>query len=542
EVARTGAVATGPPPITVPDDPGRLIPSDAWLVAYVPSLDRVEARWREVVAAFDEEEAQQLNLAEELSWETGLDAALLDRDRPAVLALSRPFGLGARPLLTLVLPVTDPPVAAAQFREEAGDQATVVSSGGYVAASMKRGYAPGEATPGIARDLPAGDLSVRLDLRPFADAVRPAVELGALGALGVPGAERMLAWIEDVLDSVHLLEAGLTLSGGKAELRLALTFLKGSPLDRPRAADGAPLVDLAKSLAAGDYPIVWLMQADWAALVDTVIIPVYWGMLEGLRVPEELRRAALGQKGRSREVYELMGPSLALGGRIGDGGIEFVGVAQPKDPAAYLARFRELTTGGELAALGIGFTTAEVEVEGFEVDRFTIRFDVDQLMSTLAKTHGREASPGERAAARTAVSATLDPFFGRGGLVFVQGPAGNRTVAVIGRRQGLVGTAFRTAKERSGTLPAAAARALAAAKGETTFFLYLDLRAVMAGFLEIGRKVRESLPTRKTGRVPQVPAGPPVPCWIRCSSEGRTTQIHLRLDLGGLGAIIRGLD
>ncbi len=500
---------------TIPQDLGRLVPSDAVLVVYFSPLDQLEPKIKELVRQVDEAAVEGVDL-NEIFEESGVDPTLVDRSRPLLVALTLEQG---RPVPHFILPVTDSQKVSVEG---------AVASGDYVAIALGGTSAVGGSTPALAQDLPAGDIVMRADITRVVAQFRPMIEQLSAETI-VPRDPMLPAQPEEtaVLDSMieavknfvlttERLEGAVRFDGGKVDLSLSLTRTESGSTGE---SSGPRLRDLAASIDAANYPMLFLFSADWSAMMDS-FMPMYDAMLKEGTEEERAKFRAYMEK--SKELYEFVGPSMAMAFSLDAGGFEVVGAMQAKDAATYLARYRELIELDSMEAFGLEFRLEEPqEFEGTKLDRYRMKFDWEKLMKG---TEMPEETPFN-------LEQFFESFFGKEGVRFAQGAVGDRIVMAMGQREGLYADAVKTAKARSGKLPASVQAALAE---DTSFLVYMDLRRLIGGLADLWRKF---MPEMKKS----VPAGGPVELLLSGSSEGRTYRLAVHLDVGGVAQVIKAM-
>ena len=534
----------------VEDDLGRLVPADAVGLVYVPSLDALEAKLRTVVGAVDSDAAKEVDVGKMIEQIAGPAASQVDRSRPMAVALSLGGGEKPAPSPTFILPVRDGAAAKAAFGEPEPGKPIPVVLGKYLALSESPDLRASETSSPLVKDLPAGDVAVRVDLARVISTYRKQID-EAMGQMGEqagrgdrPGARPGLAGgqmasmmkgfteaAKPLLDSAERFDLAVSVQGTTADLDLAFTAKAGSELDRPKSARG----DVASVAAAlpRDYPIVVLLGVSMAEFSEwsTSLMDAYL-----LALPEKQRDAFKKLMARSNEMYALLGSETAVGLSMGASGIEEAVVMTAKDPKAFLAKLDEMMKGesfSALAEMGMAFealpptTTSGVEVRGW-----AMKFDWEKVMAA----NGQDVALDPKARAK--VEEMTGSLFGPGGLRVRMAVVGDRIVAVLGGADDLMAKAIAAAKA-PGKPSATLSRALAKAGDHPSFVVSLDLREVIAGILDMVGKV---MPAEDGGKeMPKMPAGGPVPVAVYGTGSGREYWGGLSVDVGAAASLVKSL-
>ena len=164
-------------PADVPAELAALVPQGASGYLHLPSLDALG----DVSGRFAQATGMAESPAEEIEnmLAASLDLALVRRDRPLAIvfdfeAMARE-GFFVGPFSALLVPTDD--AEALRSSLKTGERAADAHAGdGYLAVPLHEGYAPGGAPGPLTEGLPAGDVSLRLDLGAVIEAFRPMLE------------------------------------------------------------------------------------------------------------------------------------------------------------------------------------------------------------------------------------------------------------------------------------------------------------------------------------------------------------------------------
>lgn len=506
-------------------DIAALVPNDAVVLVHVTSFDTLQRKVDEIARAADAEGADVSRTLEM----SGIPDELVDRGKPLAVAVSLlDMGQQKMPAPTFIVPVTDPDQAKSSTQGIAG------SSGSHVAVTMGRQPDTGSNT--LARELPAGDISIRVDLRSLLAAYRPMLE-GFLSADGLaaldPSAaldtsqkkivDNMLGWVRSFLDGPETLDAVVRIADGQVRLHFKLTGAAGSALDV--GPGGQSVIALGKCLPPGDHPMVALVRGDMSSVMEMASM-AQEAMID--QAPEENREAMREYLKLSREAYALMGQSLAFAGSFGDDGLQIAGIAEPTDPDAYVAKYHELLGKSE-AARGFGVRMAEkrsVDVEGVSLTETRVVFDLEEMAKT---------DPPMPPAAQKSMDAMLGALFGEDGMRTSLGKVGRRVLYSMGGNEAFRKDAVLAAKAGSTRLGGTAGKLLAQAPDNLSCFVYLDLRHLMRWAAEM--MVGAGLPVTM-----QVGDGAAVPLWFSLRSAGRVHDARLGLEVTGFAKLVKELQ
>jgi hypothetical protein len=470
--------------------------------------------------------------------DSGLDKEHVDMTRPMAVALSLVDQGGAViPMPTFIIPVKDPQAALAAAAQS-GSPGKRLLAGDYLGVSFDQAYQLGNTTPAIAKDLAAGHVCARFDIKGIVARYRPMIEkymnpavLQANPAFAAnPQAVAYLGGVMDglkaFLESLDTIEASVTLNGGAVDLRATMTMVEGSEFALP--VKGGGFGDATKSLAAADADFVLLMRANWSAIMD-LVEPMMEGMV-GMAPPEQQQDWRTYMK-KARELYDTMGDTLAYAGDFTDNGIAVSIFAEVDKPESYLARYRDLIESPAVKSFGMEMSSHDTEtIDGVEMDRFSMKFDFAALM---ALSVGQDLPPevaDEAEEAQANMDRMMTAMFGPNGIQVRQGAVDDGIVMVMGGDQKYAARAVDAAKNKNGALPAAAQRALERA-GDASFLLYVDFRNSASWVMDLARTVQPGMP------MPPIADGPAVPFLITASSDGRKHVMNLHVDVAGIAGL-----
>lgn len=526
-------------PVEAPQgDLAGLVPGNTDVLIYVPSVETLVEKLENVVTLFGEEAAASLDTDSMIGELAGPLREQLDQTKPLAVAVAVPKGEDLKPVPTLILPVTDMKAALAVF-EDAGQEAPK-TAGSYVALAMgppgKSGRDAG-GVPDIAREVPTGDVVLRIDLARLienhGDAIHEQLD-GAFGEIppsaemGLPNSADMLEGLkgslDDLLASAKRLDVSVAIDGTEVHLRGLFTAKDGSKLADASAATG----DLAAMAGAlpGDFPAVALVSFDlqkileWAEpLMDTAIESM----------PEEERALFESMWKDAAGLYEYIGDRSALAYRLDETGMSGVFVMELRDAEKYFEAWNAMLDGdamNAMARMGIAFERLPAtKLAGHDVEHMALTMDTEKMMAWNPAM--RDAPPEAIEASQEAMA----KLFGADGWQMHFTQVGDKLVTVLGDEallepaiQGLAGGA-------SGPLAAAIQRV----GGKPNFLLRLEGRALTRGVLGL---VRGMMPDEQAGEIPEVPDGKPVELIVYTSVDGAHYAGGLTLDLGAVAGLV----
>ena len=402
------------------DDAAWLVPSDATVLVRLESAQA----WNELVRAF-------APLAGEAAAQHDLQAVLdgmaspskpgakgekprIDPAQPLYLAVTLDPSAGQ--FVTLVAPVTN----GQPFRlmPTVGPTENAVR-GGYTGVSNRPGYAANSAPNALLSELPAGLVSVHIDLETLVAAYRPLIDMG-LGQF-----EAMLdqAPVDDEMPfdvkpmmAVYLGAARALVNGADSlDLRLErrgaeldLRFDYRERVERVRAGELADVRPMLRTIDPASSIQVALngKLTDYLDLFEDFTESVLEIYPEPLRT--DMRRLVEFQG----ELDPLLLPGLAVGFDFGAQGMHGSYVLRSPQPAELQAKIEELLRGldHEGGVLGVG--EAEVmTVEGIEVRVLPLEIQHDAILDAVSKMSPQSGGlpPGSEQELR----ATIETLYGR---------------------------------------------------------------------------------------------------------------------------------
>jgi len=502
-----------------PEPAGRQAPAQAAAPARAP------AAFRETVAALSPADAQivlqcasatRLTAIAQLAGPSappdplalmcatvGIDAAKMDRTKPLAVAVT--FAANVPPEMTFILPCADPAAVAAAYK---GGSAT---KGDYVALSTAP--APAAAGSRLPEELPAGDVSARVDLAALLALYGPQVDQALKGAHAVtaqiaqasPGPVDVSSMFdvyftaaEKVVASAEGLDFAVTRrNDGMVDLDLTFTAKAGSALDL-KTGDRPSLRALAAELPP-DFPCTAFLRFDWGSYMGWM-----GGFFDSLiaAMPAERREAFRNNLKRSEAALAALGHEGAFAFDCGAEGLRLVMVFRSPDPEAYVREYLAQLRDPVLGEMGMAIEDLGAhEVAGAQAHRLRCRMDMEKYVAAV----GMSAPAGSQK--------VVDSVLGREGLV----------CDLIAKKDLVV-----MAMDRAGTLSEHAAGGnasaerlkptLSRASGSLDFAVDVELRRLTQQILGL---------VKAAGRagVPDLPAGPALPVSLAVASDGRVHHV-----------------
>jgi hypothetical protein len=494
--AAAPAATPGQAPAAFRETVAALAPADAQIIVQCASASRLAA-----ITELGGMAAPRDPLAL-VCARAGVDAAQVDRTKPFAFAVT--FAAQGPPEMTFLLPCTDPAAVVAAHKGSA-------TKDGYVALSA----APAPAAGGsrLPADLPAGDVSARVDLAALLALYGPQVDQALKGArafmaqMGKASSgpvdvsalfDLYFTAVEKVVASAESLDFALTRrDDGVVDLDLVYTAKAGSALDL-KTADRPSLRALAAELPP-DFPCTVFLRFDWSSYMGWM-----GGFFDSLvaAMPADRREAFHDYLKRSEAALAVLGREGAFAFDCGAEGVRTVMVYRSPDPGAYVREYLAQMRNPVLGQMGMAIEDLGThEVAGAQAHRLRFRMDAETYMASV----GMNVPAGTQK--------IIDSFLGPEGLI-VDMLAKNDLVVMTMDRAG-------TLAEHAAGGKASADRfapTLSRASGSLDFALDLELRRLMQEMMGIVKTI---------GTVPalDVPAGPPLPVSLAVASDGRVHHV-----------------
>jgi general secretion pathway protein G len=409
------------------DDFERLVPKDATLLARAESVEGLAAqveRMRTLIAP-TEAAITPAKLLEDLP----LDATKADTKGPIGFAMVM---LPAGQFMTFILKSADPQALVESVELPPGSFQTLVS-GPFVGLMMNPpnlcAYALNEAPGRVTTGRLSGLCSVRIDLEKLIQIFRPVIDMGLAqveqmldsGAMDSSTPFDMSAFMEvyldfirDLRDSAELLDAAVEVRGSKADLRLGLSTLEGSPLAGYAKPEKVDWRGLARRLD-GKAAVQMAASFDSAGLFES-ILPMYESILnKGFTGGNEESAAAFhAYFARLRQLLPLMGRTYATSVDLGPEGVRVDAYYKSPDPPALLAALRECMADPAFASFGLRIgEAAKRKLGGLEVTQWSYDIDAEKLLSKSPKASLGEAKPEDLAKVKKLMALCIGEKGGR---------------------------------------------------------------------------------------------------------------------------------
>ncbi|MFV1959634.1 MAG: hypothetical protein ACC662_09510 [Planctomycetota bacterium] len=535
--AAPGALAAAATP--APDDLAGLVPADTQALLYAPSLDALQTKARRIVASIDEDTAAQVDLGEMLKQLPIGD--LVDRSKPFAVAVTFPPGENPEPVPTMIVSVTDVDAALAVMKKQ-GMPEPPATAGSYVA--IRKGP-PAEGAMGspLMKDLPAGDVILRMDLATLVERFRPEITKGldamekgmpSASAPGMPGMPDMSGFMKGMreavqvfLDSAEQLDLVLTADGTKIRYEGRFTAKEGSALAKAPAGQGE-LADLAGILPA-DYPIVMMFSLDADQIYGRLDKLMNWATS---MYPEPFRVKFQAFWGEMKGIYKYVGDRQVGAMRMAEDGVLFVAVMEVKDAQAYLTEWEALIQGDAVKGLeDFGFqylVEAPKTVAGHEVHTVRMVFDWKKMMEAMGQ---EKEMPAE---ALDMMDGMMKKLFGPDGVTIHMADVDGNLVTVMGPDALLQSTLEAAASKRRPS--GAIAAAIAEAGGHPTFLVRIEARSLVKQVLGL---VRQIAPEKTRDDIPAAPEGGAVPFLFYGTASGRHYAGGFTVDVKAVADMVK---
>lgn len=408
-----------------------LVPKGTVAFVQSPSLERAAKFVDRLASAFAPAGGQTIDVAKLLAMiELPADAAAVDPARPVGVCLV--LGEGGQPLPAFLIPVRDAD-AFLKSLAKPGSPMKGVAKGGY--ACIGFGAAPElpSAPAAIAKGLPEGEISLRLDLKSLVEQFREQIDQGldeleaqagsasAAKAGGFDPAPMMGAYMDgvrDVVDSAETLDIATRLEGDELELGFKLTNAEGSALAAFGSKEKTSVRALA-SLLDADSGMSALMGMDMTAMTKR-FQPLFDAMPAAY--PESMRPAMKQMFGHMSEFYGFMGTAQAVSMDFSDAGLRYRIYSRGGDPTKLLEAYRSL------AGAMPGFAISDVpqrEVAGVKVSGVRLKIDIAALSKAVGEKNVHETEQAE-------VEKMMERMFGKDGMLIQVATKDDTALMVLG--------------------------------------------------------------------------------------------------------------
>jgi len=409
-----------------------LVPKNTVVFVQAPSLERAAKLVERLQGAFAPQPGLKLDVARLLALiELPGDANAVDPARPVGICLELEEGAGS-PLPAFLIPVRDAD-AFLKSIQKPGSPMMGVAKGGYACIGMGAPPELPSAPSAIARGLPEGEISARIDLgrlvKQFGeqidqglDAVETQMDAAATAQAGgfdtTPIMSAYMDGVRDLVDSVETLDVAVRLSGDELELGFTLANAEGSALASFGSKEKTGVRSLA-GLLDSDSSFCGLMGMDMAALMKR-----FQPLLDTLpdAYPEALRPMMKQIFGHVGELYGLMGTAQIVSVDFGPDGLRYCAYMQSQDPAKLVGVYRGMMKS--MPGFGVE-ELPEREVDGAKVTSFRMKLDLAEFTKQL---DGKTPSDAEL----TKMDEMMKHMFGPDGMTFRIATKNGTTALVMG--------------------------------------------------------------------------------------------------------------
>lgn len=533
----------------VDDTLASLVPSNAVAMIYVSSAAKLESSIKTLMGKIDPGSADGVDLSDMVGPMLMGQGALWDKSKPMAIAMALPpegADMGdAMQGAAMIFGMTDAAAAKtameAKFKDAPPEERpTVTVAGNYLTVSGGAGAKLGGSK--LAASAPDGDVGLRIDLAAIVARYRKDIDAGmdemqkgmdkSMGSMP-PGAAQfadmfkgIAGKLRDFVDSAETLDIAMSVDGDNVDLSIGFTAKAGSKLD-VQGHDHSSLAAMAGLLPEG-MPINLLMSMDLGAVMNWMKPLMQAGMDA---MPDDQKAKFQAYMDETTEMTKLLGPNVAVAMGFGENGMELVEVLDCKDTATYIQRVDKLFASDILTGMpGIaGQKTGTTQVAGVDVHTYGVTLDLAKLMSAQGQTPDADAS--------AMASKAMKALFGGEQMSFHMAALDNKLLFTMGAQAGLAQVI--EAARSGGKAPSALQQAIDRAGGKPTFVLQMDARKLARQVVGLVKRI---MGDDKAGeKMPEVPAGKPVPILVWGKHDGRVYGGGLRLDVGGIAGMVEAM-
>ncbi len=526
-----------------------LVPTNAVAMVYVSSAAKLESSIKTLMGKIDPASADGVDLGEKIGPMLMGQDALWDKSKPMAIAIALPpegADIGdAMQGMAMIFGMKDAAAAKAamevQFKDAPADQRPAITvAGNYLTIAASAGAKLGGST--LATTAPEGDVGLRIDLAAIVARYRTDIDAGmdemqqgmdkSMGTMP-PGAAQfadmfkgIAGKLRDLVDSAETLDIGISVDGDNVDVSIGFTAKAGSKLD-DQGHDHSSLAAMAGLLPEG-MPVNLLMSMDLGALMDWIKPLMQVGMDA---MPDDQKAKFKAYMDETSEMTKLLGPNIAMALGIGENGMEMVEVIDCKDTATYLQRVDKMFASDILKGVtGIAVQKAgTTQVAGVDVHTYGITLDMAKLMSAQGQTPDPDAS--------AMASKAMTALFGGEQMKFHMAALDNKLLFTMGAPAGLAKV---IEAARSGAkAPAALQGAIDRAGGKPTFVLHVDARKIARQVVGLVKRIMGD--DKAGAKLPEIPAGEPVPILVWGKHDGRVYGGGLRVDVGGIAGMAKAM-
>lgn len=539
----------------------RLVPSGAFCIVKIPSIDSLAATVRATLHAVAPEQEESFDLDKVLSSDLELPGsiALIDHKKPLALCLSFD-GPGFEPLPTFIVPVTSrdeflkslpaplelPKSAETEKAEKTSGvpdpdakppRAQPVTLGDYVGFTHLSKYSVAESPRSLAANMLPGAISARVDLESMFETMRPMIEpiLGQIemtmesapSASTIPGvdskalASQYLDGVRAFIDSADMLDLAASMQGTRCELASVFTALEKSALADMGSKEKSGIESSAKyfdpdalfSLIGGmDAPA---LLKRFQALIETAI-NIY---------PEPMRQPLTAAMTNFREAYGLLGPGLCTSVDLPATGLRQVAYFHSKDAKGVIERYGKMFK--DLKIPGVTITGPESrELDGFTLAQFHVDVDSKAIVGMM----------GEKAAAPEMIPAfdkLMSRMIGANGMRVVYATKGDELVQIVGGDDAYLHRSLAAMNESARKPPRDVQSMLErVATSNPCFVGQVDVARYFDTIMEV---VAAMAPSEKSA----AKKSPPAPMLFYGGIDGRVWRGGTSFDIGGFSKAMK---
>ncbi len=512
----------------------KLVPEGTAVYVQAPSLDRLGAAVKKVIGAFDKEKASSFDL-DAMIREGGLPVspANIDHSKPLAFCLVLPETQGGEPSPAVLLPSANPDALVKEVSGAGMPFKTSVDSG-YVTLSMAPDAKKAAAPAAIATGLPAGEISVRVDVKRLVAHFRPMIDMGlaqiqmAMASMppeatnGIDVAPMLKLYSDGmraVVDSGQTLDLALRLDGTRCEIASVFTAQEKSALADYGSKEKTDVKTLARYADAGS-PVGVVFGSDPGSLAKK-LRPLIDAALTAY--PEPLRSQFKTAMGSFDDLAAVMGNAVCGGGNVSAEGLRYSVYMRPKDPKKLVEIYRTMLKSMPSATLN---EPKEDTVDGVPVTRMRMQIDPKAFADALAKQKA-SAKPGAKDPSAD-MQKLLEKMYGKDGLQLCVGTKGDTTALVLGGDEAFLKSALARLSSPGSVAPGIARGLEQVGDLSPCIVLHYDIGKMMHDMQGL---MADAFPADKM-KFPDSPAT--VTSWL--GVDGRMFRGAMSVDLAELGA------
>ncbi len=523
---------------TVPDGVAKMLPSDAYVLAYTDSLQEFQKTLVTTVSDVEPQMAMmvamagpaaQLNMLIRKS-DAGPGSAGVDLNGPAAFFQAAPVTPGGSPIGGAVFKVAD----TTDLVASQPGMFLITAPGSSWIALATADYTPAGRTEPITTGMLDASLGVNVDQAKLVDVYGPQINalLASMqqplpaGTVPAEQAEAMqraqaanAAKLRMFLDMVASWNIGLDLNGANIDALLRSTPVAGTPMVVPSGG-----------LDALTRPIPTDMSIRGVFDVSAMDLMMTMSQSDIESMPPSARASIEKLMPHWMKAVDSMKSGVAFGMSFGDKGIEMVSVMDTTDPTGALDMVKQAWAA--LAESDLGINAKPIQILSGNGVGYLVTIDAKRMMDAMGMAGmmppPQEGQPG----GLEMMQAMCNNLTGEHGLPIRYFVQGDSILTVVGNA--------RLGQAKSLWASGGADNDLAALLGESlapaTWAMTMDIRQIADEGIDMARAMLGPLGAMLP---PSVPAGSPVVLTMVGGSNGKTwDQVRVRTNLKDWYAMI----